>query len=240
MPEGGTIHISTKNVVLDTIYCGIYEIPPGRYVQIFITDSGHGMDKQTQARIFDPFFTTKEIGRGTGLGLASVYGIIKNHNGFIDVYSEPDQGTTFTIYLPASDKAAQLEPARPEPAELKPGQGTILLVDDEAMILEVGREMLKIIGYTVATAGSGKEACEMYQREPGLYSAVILDMIMPDMDGGAVFERLKEIDPEVKVLLSSGYSLNDKASGIMARGCAGFLQKPFDLNKLSAKLQEIL
>lgn len=240
MPEGGNIHVSTRNVDLDAIYCGIYEIPPGRYVQIFVTDTGHGMNKQTLSRIFDPFFTTKEIGRGTGLGLASAYGIIKNHKGFIDVYSELREGTTFTIYLPASDKAVQLEKDISHTVKLVQKEGTILLIDDEEMIVEVGREMLKAIGFNVVTAGSGIEACKLYQDEPDRFLAVILDMIMPDMDGGVVFEQLKKINPEVKVLLSSGYSLNDKASGIMAQGCAGFLQKPFDLNRLSSKLHEIL
>ncbi len=240
MSEGGTIRISTKNVVLDAIYCDIYEISPGRYVQISITDNGHGMDKQTQERIFDPFFTTKEIGRGTGLGLASAYGIIKNHSGFIDVYSEPGEGATFTIYLPASEKNIEEPRETLQTVERMNRHGTILLVDDEEMILAVGREMLKALGFTVVTAESGEEACRIYNQEPDRFIAVILDMIMPDMDGGAVFERLKTANPEVNVLLSSGYSLNDKATGIMAQGCAGFLQKPFDLNSLSTKLNEIL
>jgi PAS domain S-box-containing protein len=241
MSGGGTIHVSTKNADIEGGPCGSYEIPPGRYINIFVTDSGHGMDRQTMARIFDPFFTTKEIGRGTGLGLASAYGIIKNHNGFIDVCSEPGQGTTFTIYLPAlvADTHTECE-EEPQTSEMMPGQGTILLVDDEMMILEVGREMLKAVGYEVISVNSGREACRIYSEQQKQIAAVILDMIMPEMDGGAVFEQLKLINPEVKVLLSSGYSLNDKAAGIMEQGCAGFLQKPFDIIMLSSRLQEVL
>ncbi len=241
MPGGGTIHVVTRNADLDGIPCGIFEIPPGQYIQINITDSGHGMDRQTMARIFDPFFTTKEIGRGTGLGLASAYGIIKHHNGFIDVYSEPGQGTTFTIYLPALlDGTHTAREEEVQTTEVARGHGTILMVDDEMMILEVGREMLKAIGYEVISVNSGREACRIYNEQKDQITAVIVDMIMPEMDGGAVFEHLKSIHPEVKVLLSSGYSLNDKAAGIMDQGCAGFLQKPFDIIMLSSKLKEIL
>jgi PAS domain S-box-containing protein len=242
MSGGGTIQVSTLNADIDGVPCGIYEIPQGRYIKICVTDSGHGMDRQTMTRIFDPFFTTKEIGRGTGLGLASAYGIIKNHKGFIDVYSEPGQGTTFTIYLPAlvAGSHAERDEKAHDASELKPGQGKILLVDDEMMILEVGREMLKAVGYEVISANCGREACRIYSQQKDEIAAVILDMIMPEMDGGAVFEQLKTMNPDVKVLLSSGYSLNDKAAGIMAQGCSGFLQKPFDIIMLSSKLQVIL
>jgi len=240
MAGGGIIRVSTRNIELDQVYFGREEAPPGRFVQISVTDSGHGMDKKTMARIFDPFFTTKEIGHGTGLGLASAYGIVKNHNGFIDVCSEPGEGTTFTIHLPASDKAIGTEQSAEESLSPLQGQGTILLIDDEPMILEVGREMLKAIGYTAVTADSGRTAGELYRQDPDRFAAVILDMIMPDMDGGAVFRQLRQINPEVRVLLSSGYSLNDRAAEIMSQGCAGFLQKPFDINRLSAKLREVL
>jgi CheY-like chemotaxis protein len=198
------------------------------------------MDKDTMARIFDPFFTTKEIGRGTGLGLASAYGIVKNHNGYIDVCSQPGEGTTFTIYLPASGKEVADDRLTPELHQPIRGNATILLVDDEEMIRSVGEKMLEAIGYTVVTAGSGREACEIYRQDPHRFHAVILDMIMPDMDGGAVFTALKAINPAVRVMLSSGYALNDKAQGIMAQGCAGFLQKPFNIIMLSAKLTEII
>jgi len=240
MAEGGTIRLITQNVQLDASSCTTEEIPPGRYVQTRVTDSGHGMDKDTMARIFDPFFTTKEIGRGTGLGLASAYGIVKNHNGYIDVCSQPGEGTTFTIYLPASGKEVADDRLTPELHQPIRGNATILLVDDEEMIRSVGEKMLEAIGYTVVTAGSGREACEIYRQDPHRFHAVILDMIMPDMDGGAVFTALKAINPAVRVMLSSGYALNDKAQGIMAQGCAGFLQKPFNIIMLSAKLTEII
>ena len=240
MPSGGRLTLTTRNTELTSVSASTYQIPPGRYVQIFISDTGHGMDRQTQSRIFDPFFTTKEIGRGTGLGLASAYGILKNHNGCIDVYSEPGMGTTFTISLPATSNVVLPEPNVVVSDTPLPGQGTILLVDDEQMIIEVARDMLQAIGYQVVTAGNGSEALKIFAADSRRFAAVIIDMIMPDMDGGEVFDRLREIDPRVRVILSSGYSLNDKAADIMQRGCLGFLQKPFDLNLLSRKLRQVI
>ena len=234
----GDLYLETENVVLDEQYTKPYTVKPGRYVKISITDSGIGMDKETQLRIFEPFFTTKEMGRGMGLGLASVYGIIKNHGGYINVYSEKNEGTTFRVYLPASEKGVPKEKGTVEKT-LK-GAGLILLVDDEDMIVDVGEQMLKTLGYDVLLARSGKEAVEVYKNNQDKVDLVILDMIMPEMGGGEVYNRLKEIDPEIKTLLSSGYSLNEKASNILARGCNGFIQKPFDLTALSGKIREIL
>ena len=195
------------------------------------------MDAVTRDRIFEPFFTTREMGRGTGLGLASAFGILRNHEGHITVASEKGHGTTFTIYLPISEKA--LQPATAA-GEIHPGGETILLVDDERMILDVGQKLLEKLGYQVKTAGSGQEAVEIYQRHQNTIDLVILDMIMPSMGGGRTFDALKAIDPQVCVLLSSGYSLNGQATEILQRGCRGFLQKPFDLGTLSQKLREVL
>ena len=234
----GDLYLETENIMLDEKYAKPYTVKPGRYVKISITDSGIGMDKETQLRIFEPFFTTKEMGRGMGLGLASVYGIIKNHGGYINVYSEKNEGTTFRVYLPASEKGVPKEKGTVEKT-LK-GAGLILLVDDEDMIVDVGEQMLKTLGYDVLLARSGKEAVEVYKNNQDKVDLVILDMIMPEMGGGEVYNRLKEIDPEIKTLLSSGYSLNEKASNILARGCNGFIQKPFDLTALSGKIREIL
>jgi CheY-like chemotaxis protein len=199
------------------------------------------MDKETMQRIFEPFFTTKEMSRGTGLGLASVFGIIKGHRGYIDVESEEGQGTTFTIYLPASDQRIGNFPEAPQSDErIVPASGHILLVDDEAMVLEAGILMLTRLGFTVLTAKGGREAVEVYIKNRGRINAVILDMIMPEVGGGKVYDRLKEIDPNVKVLLSSGYSIDGQATEILSRGCDGFIQKPFSMNELSAKLREIM
>jgi len=238
MPGGGDLFLETSNVTLDEMSMRPYNIPPGRYVTIRITDTGVGMDEKTQQRIFEPFFTTKEMGRGTGLGLASVYGIVKNHNGIIEVKSKKGEGTTFEIYLPASDK--RLEEKAPEQEEIVKGPGTVLLVDDENMIVEVGSEILKALGYRVLAAKSGNEAIDIYQRYKGDIDVVILDMIMPGMGGGETYDRLKKIDPGVKVLLSSGYSINGEASEILERGCNGFIQKPFNIKALSQKLKELM
>jgi len=238
MPGGGKLYLETENVTLDESYMQPYDVRPGRYVKISITDTGAGMNMATQQRIFDPFFTTREMGRGTGLGLASAYGIIKNHGGFINVYSEKGHGTTFNIYQPASEKEV-LEEKKPV-ENIQKGTETILLVDDEKMILEVGKPMLEKMGYNVLTAGSGKDALEIYIKKKDRIGMVILDMIMPEISGGETYDRLKAMDPEIKVLLSSGYSINGEATEILDRGCSGFIQKPFHLKALSKKIREIL
>lgn len=238
MPGGGDLYVETKNVILDEDYVKPFAVAPGRYVKISVTDTGIGMDKATRERIFDPFFTTKEMGRGTGLGLASVYGIIKNHGGFINVYSEKGHGATFNIYLPASEKAV-IDEKIPD-GEIRKGSETILFIDDEEMIIEIAEELLAQLGYTVLTARSGKEAIEIYGQQRKQIDIVVLDMVMPDMSGAMTFDRLKEMSPEVKVLLSSGYSIDGQATEILNRGCNGFIQKPFNLQTLSRKLRKIL
>jgi CheY-like chemotaxis protein len=238
MSEGGDLFVETKNVTLDESYMRPYRIQPGRYVRISITDTGVGMDKEIQGKIFDPFFTTKEIGRGTGLGLASAYGIIKGHNGIINVYSEPGQGSTFSIYLPASSKEVTRKPHLGK--GVLRGSETVLLVDDEKMIIEVGRRMLEQMGYQVLVAGGGKEAVRVYEEKRDQVDLVVLDMIMPDMGGADTYDALKEINPRIKVLLASGYSINSKAAEILNRGCDGFVQKPFDMTELSRKIRGVL
>ena len=238
MPGGGHLYIETHNTILDKKYAKSYSVHPGRYAKISVTDTGVGMDKRTMKRIFEPFFTTKEMGRGTGLGLASVYGIINGHKGFINVYSQVGHGTTFNIYLPASKKEAKRMAEAPE--ELVRGTETILLVDDEEIIIKVGKEVLEALGYTVITASGGREAIEIYGRMKDEIGLVILDMIMPDMEGGRTFDVLKGINPEVRVMLASGYSLNSEAESIMQRGCKAFMQKPFNVYSLSLKIREIL
>ena len=239
MSNGGDLYLQTENVILDRSYVKPYKVEPGRHIKISISDTGVGIDKETQERIFEPFFTTKEMGRGTGLGLASVYGIIKSHGGYINVYSEIERGTIFTIYLPASEKEALTE-EEGAPAALIKGAGTVLLIDDEKMILDVGLELLEELGYTVLLAMSGQEAIDVFGKDQDNIDLVIMDMIMPGMGGGETFDRLKEINPEVKVLLSSGYSINGQATKILRRGCDGFIQKPFNMYQLAEKVQRIL
>jgi CheY-like chemotaxis protein len=172
------------------------------------------------------------------LGLATVYGIIKGHQGMINVYSETGHGTTFTIYLPASDKEVVNE--KTPIWEIARGTEAILLVEDEKIVLEVNREMLESMGYKVYAVGSGQEGIAVYLEKRNKIDLVILDMVMPGISGGEVFDRLRKINPGVKVLLSSGYSLNGEAQHIMDRGCNGFLQKPFQIEKLSRKVREML
>jgi two-component system cell cycle sensor histidine kinase/response regulator CckA len=238
MPGGGKLFLKTDTVTHREIPYKGYAIHPGLYVRLTVADTGVGIDKEIIDRIFDPFFTTKKMGGGTGLGLASAYGIVKSHNGYIDVVSEKGKGSTFSVYFPATD-------ARPDAAAEKSGKpqegfGTLLLVDDEAVVLEVTAAMIRRLGYTVITAHSGREAIESYTEHAARISAVILDMIMPEMGGGEVFDQLKRINPRVKVLLASGYSLQGQAREIMKRGCDGFLQKPFTLEDISVRLRSLL
>ncbi|WP_321492887.1 PAS domain S-box protein [uncultured Desulfobacter sp.] len=237
MPDGGTVVIDTKNMILDAPFTKSFDIIPGRYVCISISDTGTGIDPSIQARIFEPFFTTKEMGRGTGLGLASAYGIVKNHDGAIDFISQPGKGTTFYIYLPASDAEIEPEPALSE--TIAKGTEHLLLIDDEEVILQVEQPMLESLGYNVMTASDGKTAVEIFRRFSDEIDLVILDVIMPGMSGSAIFNELKSIDSEVKVLLSSGYSLSGQAEEILSRGCVGFIQKPFSLEHLSVTLRGI-
>ena len=238
MPAGGDLYLGTENVTLDENYVKPFSIEPGKYVKISVTDTGTGMDKSTRERIFEPFFTTKEMGRGTGLGLASAYGIIKNHSGFINVYSEKGHGTTFNIYLPASEK--EIIEEKKLAGDTLRGTETVLFVDDEDMIIEVAGELFQQLGYRVLTAKNGKDAIEIYEENKEHIDIVLLDMIMPDMSGSDTYDKMKKIDPDIKVLLSSGYSINGQATEIMDRGCNGFIQKPFKMKELSRKLREIL
>ena len=240
MPDGGDLYIQTENVTLDAERSRPYVVAPGRYVKMSVTDTGVGMDAATREKIFDPFFTTKDMAQGSGLGLASVYGIIKNHGGFIAVTGEKGEGTTFDIYLPASERPSVKEGAQPTRHEIHYGKGTVLLVDDEDMVLEVGQAMLKRLGYRVLIAGSGKEALHLLENQKEEIDLVILDMIMPGMGGGETFDRIKEMGVDAPILLSSGYSINGQAKEILERGCSGFIQKPFSMEDLSRKALELV
>ena len=238
MPAGGDLFLKTENVVLAEEFVKAHDVPGGNYLKVTITDCGTGMDDATQARIFDPFFTTKEKGRGTGLGLASAYGIIKNHNGIVTVKSKPDQGTTFSVYLPATDKPVRQEHV--SASEVVKGSETILLVDDEEVIITVGSDLLERLGYRVLVARDGLEALQMYRNSRDKIDCVILDMIMPEVNGGKTYDLLKQADPDIKVLLASGYSIDGQANEILKRGCNGFIQKPFSLEELSEKIRQVL
>jgi len=239
MPGGGSLYLETENTILDENYIKPFKIMPGSYVKISVTDTGIGMDKETMRQIFDPFFTTKEMTRGAGLGLAAAYGIIKGHKGIINVYSEKGYGTTFNIYLPARHQE-EIHQEEPAIGTVKK-QITLLFVDDEKAITEVTSTMLEKLGHRVIIAHGGKDAVVMYRMNRDRIDLVIMDMIMPDMSGGEAIEKIRSINPEVKVILSSGYSLNGMAREIMDRGgVQAFLQKPFQLEKLAAKINEVL
>ena len=237
MPGGGELYLRTENVTLDENDVKPYNVEPGNYVKISVTGTGVGMDEATRQRISEPFYTTKNRGRGAGLGLAPVYGIIKNHGGIINVYSKKDEGSSFIIYLPASKKEI-VEDGKLPGEELK-GKETILLVDDEDMIIHIGQEILKALGYKVLMARSGKEAIKLYKVNKDKIDMVILDMIMPDMGGEDTYDRMKEINPDIKALLSSGYIIDGQVDEILEGGCNGFIQKPFNMTQLSQKIREV-
>jgi two-component system, cell cycle sensor histidine kinase and response regulator CckA len=238
MPFGGKVFLRTRNVDHREIRSKSYRPKPGQYVELQVTDTGTGMDEKTLERIFEPFFTTKGLGKGTGLGLSSVYGTVKGHGGYVDVSSREGKGSTFTVHLPASHRRTRKEEG--DSSRISMGHETVLLVDDEEVILDVGSRMMEVLGYRVLAAKGGREALEIYRKDPSAIDVVVLDMIMPDMGGGETFDWLKKIDPGVKVLLSSGYSVDGQAKEILNRGCSGFIQKPFHIQDLSQEIRRIL
>ena len=239
MPKGGTLTISTDDVVLDGAYCSAHHgVMPGRYLLISLSDTGDGIPKEIQSRIFEPFYTTKPVGKGTGMGLAMVYGIVTNHSGSIQLYSELGMGTTFRVYLPTVESEEDVSMHTEQPVVR--GCGTILLVDDEEVVrASVGR-MLESLGYEVLAASDGKEAIDVYRRRKDDIVLVILDMIMPHMGGLACLRRLRKINPEVKAILSSGYSLDADMQAARREGVAEFVQKPFQLAKLSSVISSVI
>ena len=238
MPGGGSLYLKTMNITHKAMADKPYQVKPGNYVFLTVKDTGRGMDKETIERAFEPFFTTKGLAKGTGLGLSSVYGILKSHGGYIDVESKMGQGSAFYIYLPASEEFVSEELASDR--HIVKGSETILVVDDEDLVLDAAAQLIEALGYTVFRVKSGFEAVEIYEKNKDGIDLIILDVVMPEMGGGETYDRLTEIDADVRVLLSSGYSLDGEAGEIMKRGCAGFIQKPFKLEELSRKLREIL
>ncbi|MEI6704744.1 MAG: ATP-binding protein, partial [Deltaproteobacteria bacterium] len=237
----GRITIETRNNTLDSNYCERNpEAVPGDYVHLSVSDDGSGMDKETMARVFEPFFTTKGVGEGTGLGLATVYGIVKQNNGFITIYSEPGKGTTFTIHLPRLEEKSQKSQAEVKAAPLPKGQETILLVEDEPGILQITSLLLGKQGYTLLTAGTPGEAMRLAQEHVGEINLLITDVIMPEMNGKDLANRLQSLNPHLKCLYMSGYTSDIIAQhGVLDEGVY-FIQKPFSLPDLSTKVREVL
>lgn len=243
MPEEGNLLIETENIFLDEQYCRAHPgAVPGQYVCLSITDTGHGMDRETLDHIFEPFYTTKEVGKGTGLGLSMVYGIVKSHRGYIMCYSEPGIGTTFKIYLPAVEKEDQREKTESvrEAKKVPGGKETILLVDDEELLRAVGKETLEQFGYTVLTASDGESALKYYSEKKGEISLVILDLMMPGMGGKQCLEQLLAMDPDTKVVIASGYSVNGPTKATLEAGAKGFIKKPFDLKQMLKVVRKVL
>ena len=238
MPHGGQLAVNLQWMNLEPADCTMRMLKPGRYILMEVSDTGTGMTPEVQERIFEPFFTTKELGRGTGLGLASVYGVIKNHGGQIEVESQPGKGTTFSVFLPASSKKARDKSDSHK--NVVGGNGRILLVDDEPVVLDSTKEMIAALGYSVMAAGSGEEALEIYSKKFDEIDLVILDMVMPGMDGKQVFDRLKQINSEARVLISSGYDLDDACREIIRQGSNRFIKKPYTLHQLATEIAAML
>ncbi|MBI4965773.1 MAG: PAS domain S-box protein [Desulfomonile tiedjei] len=240
MPDGGKLTIATQQVTLDEGHSRLHlGEKPGDYVLLSVSDTGSGMDTRTLNHIFEPFYTTKELGRGTGLGLAMVYGIVKQHGGHISCESELGQGTTFKIYLPVIPSEAELE--NPSDRQAVPGGAeTVLLVDDEEIIRDLGKRILERSGYTVLTAVNGKEALSLYEKESAKIALVILDLIMPEMGGKQCLDGLLKIDPHVKVLIASGYSADGPAEGGIEPVARGFVGKPYNITDLLRTVRKVL
>jgi len=243
MPDGGTLTIESSKVSIDEEYAKQHnEAVPGEYCLVQISDTGVGMISEVRKRIFDPFFTTKGAGKGTGLGLSVSYGIVKNHGGFIGVYSEPGRGAGFKVYLPVAVGDAAAAAAEPEKhgESLRKGAETILVVDDEEAVLSLAGRILEKAGYIAILADKGKEAVRVYRERHDEIALVVLDMVMPEMDGRDVFNALKEIDPDVKVILSSGFSVSGQAGALMEEGIQAFVQKPFSIADLCNTVRRVI
>lgn len=238
MPMGGEMTIETKPTILTSDIQRPYEIIPGNYAMLIVDDTGHGMDEETRKNIFEPFFTTKKMGLGTGLGLASTYGIIKNHNGYIDVTSQLEMGTRFSVLLPACPETKKTTPE--DARAMDKGKQTILMVDDETDFLLLGQQILNLLGYHPITAENCNDALVQFKQSSDKIALVIMDMIMPDGDVHETIQRLREMKPNIRILLSSGHSQDGEIGRKLMPHCQGFIQKPFRLASISQKIKEMI
>jgi signal transduction histidine kinase len=240
MPRGGDLVFASEILDLTEAVLGFpaYTVIPGRYVKFTLTDTGIGMDAETLSRAMEPFFTTKEKGKGTGLGLASVFGTVKSHNGYFELASNINQGTRAEIYLPLTENVE--EKAREVPQEIPKGHGRILLVDDEEMVRTVATEMIDLLGYSVVISSDGQNALEYYKSHWRDIDLVVLDIVMPRLGGYDCFMAMKEINPGIKAFVFSGYVVNNEVKKMLAHGAAGFVQKPFDIKSFSKAIQGAL
>ncbi len=242
MPDGGILRIETRRVTVGPEFCKDHiDAKPGDYVMLIFSDTGHGMDQKIQQHIFEPFYTTKEVGKGTGLGLSMVFGMVKQHNGFITLKSEPDHGTEFTIYLPLMAQAVKPAPVYPEVKDVQSAATeTILLVDDEEMIRELGVNYLEQIGYRVLSAANGRQMLESFKRNRADIDLVLLDLIMPEMGGEACLRELLKIDPDVKVIVVSGCSSGETSERAVHSGAKAFVSKPYDFEVFMKTIRDVL
>ena len=241
MPDGGKLIMTSENIVLDDEFLQNHmEATPGRHVLLTVTDSGQGMDPDTLEHIFEPFYTTKEIGKGTGLGLASVYGVIKGHGGFVSVQSQPGQGTTFQIYLPAFDQQAVASPKTVESEPIQGGHETVLIVDDEKSVRDFASQVLQRFGYTVVTAADGERAVEVFSRQNNRIDLVVLDIGMPGMGGHKCMLELLKINPDARIIIASGYAVDGPIQKTLEQGAAGFIGKPYHMEDMLKTVRRVL
>ncbi|MFH1114465.1 MAG: PAS domain S-box protein [Pseudomonadota bacterium] len=241
MPEGGKLVIETSNVVIDEDHAGSHlEAEPGPYVLLRVSDTGSGMDKETLEHIFEPFYTTKGPGQGTGLGLAMVFGIVRQHHGFINCYSEVGRGTTFKVYLPPVTSGTLLSDEPVVTSIPRGGTETVLLVDDEEFIRDLGARILERSGYKVLTACNGKEALDVYRSNKANISLVILDLVMPEMGGKQCLGELLKIDPKARVLIASGFAANGQTKEAIETGARDFVGKPYNMKGMLQTVREVL
>ncbi len=240
MPQGGRLIIETQNIEIDQEFCRVHSYArEGSFILLSVSDSGVGMDTATAERIFEPFFTTKEMGKGTGLGLATVYGVVKQHEGFIHLYSEPGRGTTFRVYLPAGTGTA--EPRQPKRDEQVPkGTETILLAEDNEGLREAAKEMLERLGYHVILASNGTEAVQIFTKNPGQFDLIILDVVMPTVSGPLAFSQMTAVRADLRVLFSTGYTAEAASLNSLTEQGASILQKPYSLKNLGQIVRSIL
>jgi CheY-like chemotaxis protein len=243
MPRGGALTIGLETVFIDENYIGTHpEAHVGNFVRLRVTDTGCGMDAATLAHIFEPFFTTKEVGKGTGLGLATVYGIVKQHDGWLEVASEPGQGTTFDLFFPAGNEMAvavkeEIAPAKP----VIGGTETILVVEDEPVLREMARDILQSCGYQILEASSGKEALDVWERRTSQVDLLLTDMVMPEgVSGVDLAGQLLAGQPGLKIIFTSGYTANEVSPEVLAKTNARFLQKPYTHNDLAKTVRDCL
>ncbi len=240
MPDGGKIIIKSENIIVDKSTKDEFGLEnTGTYAKVTVADTGTGIDDEVITRIFDPFFTTKKRGHGTGLGLATAYGIIKSHKGIFKVESTLGKGSSFMFFLPAERTNINSNKVPDEKKRIFNGKGTILLIDDEKGVIEVCSEMLQTLGYQVKAVSNGIDALEVLKNNNRKIDLVILDMVMPRMNGEETFEKIRILDPDMRVLVSSGYSREAEIEKMMEKGCNEFILKPFDVEALSEKLNTV-